>query len=441
MWSRAWRRHADSGPGEQGSLIVVLGVVFVLILLSTALVTRVWGDFNNVNLETRQQQARSLAQSGISDALFQIDQQGASPSSFCNEPNSGGTCTLSSVPQAPGVVYTAEWDAANSQYTVKSQGTVRGDTFAVQAIVKRVPIFTNAVYGGAFITFDGRSTTSVTVTDAYGNAVPGATVGIAVGPGGTMTCNGPVDPNAVYVNYGGSISKCTPVQNLGPIYDPQEPSQTCPPPINPYGSPPTPCMPASVQNCPNMSAGNVTGNDNAGYTLAGPATIEPGVYVCRGGLTVTGTVNVDYAQSPLQNKGRAEIFVFPPNGKTTSPNINLQGSTINQCETIGTGTTGPCKGGLVGDPTDLAFYGWGSGTATLGASNVNAIFWGPGMSLLLNGSADSLTWTGSIILGGITANGHPSFNLNFDQRILTEMQQNNWQITKFQQIKSGFAIP
>jgi hypothetical protein len=44
-----------------------------------------------------------------------------------------------------------------------------------------------------------------------------------------------------------------------------------------------------------MSSGNVTGSDAAGYTITGPATLEPGVYVCRGGLTMTGTINVDYS--------------------------------------------------------------------------------------------------------------------------------------------------
>jgi hypothetical protein len=116
-------------------------------------------------------------------------------------------------------------------------------------------------------------------------------------------------------------------------------------------------------------------------------------------------------------------------------------ATVNQCETIGSSGSGPCKGGLVGDPTDLEIYGWGSGTAGLGGGVADAIFWAPGMGLTLTGSSASLDWTGSLILGGITANGHPSFVLNFDQRLQSEYQQSNWHISNYIQTGSNFAIP
>jgi Tfp pilus assembly protein PilX len=437
--SQTQRPHRGRDEAGQ-TLPIVMAVVLVVVLLSVALFTRVNGDFNNTNLETKIEQARSLAQSGIADALFRIDQQGSSPASFCNEPNSGGQCALSSIPNAAGTVYTARYNASSGAYTVLSQGTVRNISYAVQTTVKQTPILVNAVYGGAFVTFDGRSNTAVTVTDAYGKAIAGATAGIAVGPGGSLTCNGPADPNATYVNYGGSISKCTPYQNLGPIYAPQQPTQTCPPPPNPYGAPPTPCLPSTASACTTMSPA-VTGSDATGYTVKGPATLEPGVYVCRGGLTMTGTVNVDYAQSPQQNSGRVEIFVFPAVGSSTSPDINFGGATVNACEPpLGSGS-GTCKGGLVGDPTDLEIYGSGSGNAGLGASQVNAVFWGPGMNLTLNGSSSALTWTGGLILGGITANGHPSFALNFDQRLQSEFQQSSWSISNYLETTPGFSIP
>ncbi len=453
------RRH--DRPSEEGqALPVVMSIVLIVVLLSVGLINRVDGDFFNTSLQTKIQQARALAQSGVADALFQIDQQGSSPASFCNEPNSGGKCTLSSIPGAPGDVYTARYNPVTAQYTVLSQGTVKNVAYAVQATVKQTPILLNAVTGGT-ITFDGNSTSSVTLTDAYGNAIPNGKVGIGVVKGGTLTCNGPGDPNATYNNYGGSISKCTPFMNWGPIYFPQQPSQSCPPPVNTFGAPPTPCMPnlttgspaGPTQPCANMStAGVVTGSDATGYTVAGPATIEPGIYVCRGGLTMTGTVNVDYAQTPLQNSGRIEIFVFPPLGQTTpNPNVSFRGSTVNACEppvgtgsgTCGAGSPSPAPGspGLVGDPTDLQIYVSGGGAADLGSSNVNAVFWGPGMSLDLHGSADNLTWTGGLTLGTVSAKGHPAFNLNFDQRLQTEFQETSWVISNYLQTATGFAIP
>jgi hypothetical protein len=417
-----------------------MAIVFVVVLLGMALTTRVQGDFANVNYQTDMAQARSLAQSGVADALFQIDQQGPAPSSFCNAPNNV-KCSLSSIPGAAGAVYTAKFNTSSNTYTVLAQGTYHHVSYAVQVTVGRTPLVSNAVYGGSFITFDGNSTTSVTVTDEYGNAVAGATAGIAVGPGGTLTCNGPADPNAVYVNYGGTVNKCTPLQNDGPIYEPQQPSQGCPSAPNPYGSPPTPCVNTNTASaCTSLSPGNVTGSDASGYTVTGTANLEPGIYLCRGGLTLSGTLNVDYSQTPLQNNGKVQIFVFPPLGSSTSPNISTSGATINACETTGSGS-GTCKGGIIGDPTDLEIYGWGSGTASIGGSNVNAILWAPGMSTTLNGSSSSLTWTGSLILGGITANGHPSFNLNFDERIPNELDQSSWQVSNYLQTTANFSIP
>ena len=183
------------------------------------------------------------------------------------------------------------------------------------------------------------------------------------------------------------------------------------------------------------------GTDATGYIVTGLATLEPGIYVCRGGLTMLGTIKVDYAQSPLKNGGRVEIFVFPPIGSTTSPNITMSAATVNACETIGTASSGTCSGGIVGDPTDLVIYGWGSGTATLGGGSADAILWAPDMDLLLNGAASNLTWTGSLLLGGITSNGQPSFNLNLDERMQTEFDSSNWQITYYLPTSPTFSIP
>jgi Tfp pilus assembly protein PilX len=530
--SHSERRPQGSSESGQ-ALPVVMTIVFIVVLLSVALITRVNGDFKNTNLESKTQQARALAQSGVADAMFQIDQQGASPSSFCNEPNSstftvpgvtvtngspaatvasGGfpsvhpaegvsgtglaagtvvravvgnaltlsqsatssatvtltfsTC-LSSIPGAPGTVYTARYNSSTGAYTVFSKGTTKNITYAVQATVTNNPILVDGVVGGT-VTFNGNSQTDVNITDAYGRCVtaapcsgtnPGATVGIGVTAGGTLTCHGPSDPNATYVNYGGTISSCTPFKNVGPIYYPQPPSQTCPPPLNPYGAQPTPCMlplttatpPGPTLPCTSMSPA-VSGSDAAGYTVTGSATaasaptLEPGIYSCRGGLTMTKNVNIDY--SSQTNGGRVEIYVFPAVGSTKSPTVSFGGSTVNACETIGSGVgqyePATCNGGLVGDPTDLQIYAGGGNTdglADLGNSNVDAIFWGPTMDLTLTGASDNLTWTGAVVLGTITANGAVSFSLNFDQRLESEYQVASWQISNYLETSPNFSIP
>lgn len=439
------------GRSEGGqALPVVLAVVFVVVLISVALITRVDGDFANANLQTKIQEARALAQSGVSDALFQIDQLGSSPAAFCNQAGNA-QCSFSGIPSAPNTVYTARYNPGTGAYTVLSQGTVQNISYAVQATIKQTPILLNAVTGST-VTFNGQTTVSIVPTDKYGNVIPNGKVGIGVVPKGSLTCNGTPDTYATYNNYGGSLSKCTPYTNWGPIYYPQPPSQTCPPPPNTYGAPPTPCMPnlttdtpaGPTQSCFKLSstAGAVTGSDAAGYTVAGPAMLEPGIYSCRGGLTMTGSVTVDYSK-PNQNGGRVEIFVFPPVGQTLPvPNVTLAGATVNQCETTGTGSSGPCLGGLVGDPTDLQIYVAGGGTASLGSANVDAVLWAPQMTLWQHGAADALNWTGGLVLGTIKSDGSPvAFNLNFDQRLLTEYQETSWQISNYLQTNPGFAIP
>jgi hypothetical protein len=188
----------------------------------------------------------------------------------------------------------------------------------------------------------------------------------------------------------------------------------------------------------------VSGADASGYTVTGGpgVKLEPGVYVCRGGLTMTGNVNVDY--SSLTNGGRVEIFVFPPVGSMTSPNLTMDSTAVvNACEPPdGSGVVGgPCGTGVpVGDPVDLQIYVAGSGVATLGDSHVNGILWAPGMSVTLHGS-HALNWTGAIILGTITADGHVSFHINFDQRLESEFQVASWQISNYLETSPNFSIP
>ena len=104
-WSRllSHRHRVDEG----GTLMAVLAVLFVVMLLGVALITRIQGDFHNVNLQTNLEQARANAQSGVADALFQIDQRDGNPGSFCSDP-AVATCTVSSPPGAPGTIYTAK---------------------------------------------------------------------------------------------------------------------------------------------------------------------------------------------------------------------------------------------------------------------------------------------------------------------------------------------
>ena len=448
-------------PDERGSLVVVLAILFVVALLSTTVFVRVMSDFNNTNYETNLQRARAMAESGVADALFQIDQRDGSPQNFCNAPNC--PAPLTSIPGAPGAVYTATWSDVTNAYTVLSRGTVRGTTYAVKAVISAEPELNSALTGST-VTFNGNSFKSIFVTGANGLPIPGATANISVASGGTLTCNGGSSPNASYIEYLRSSTNCTPAQALNTNFLPQQPSISCPSAANPDILPPTPCMPGYAQPCPSMMSSSSTtlmsGDQINGYTISGgttaaPAVLEPGVYVCYGGLTMNGVVNVDYT-SPLStaNNGRVQIYVFGPhNNPLSNPDLTLDtggGTTINGCE-VGTPTPGNlatnCVSGtsqVVGNPVDLQIFQYGAGNVYIGnnLNSINAVLWAPLASLNTHGAAVDVSWTGAVVLGTVNTNGQPAtFLLNYDERLATEFQNTVWQITSYLQTPPNFSIP
>jgi hypothetical protein len=446
------RSRRDEG-GENGSLAVILVLFVALIVLSTALVSRVRGDFDNSNFETNLEQARAMAQSGVTDALFQIDQRNSHPGNFCDNPGGTGGC-IKGVPSFTGtttVAYKATFDASADAYTVLSKGTVHGVTYALRAVISANPEVNSALTGST-MTFDGKLNTSVYVTGPNGLPVAGATANISVasglppGPQSVMTCNGNTTGNLLFIQYTySSVSKCSPVTQISATYAPQPPSLTCPSPPNPALQPPTPCVPGSAQSCSAMS-GAVSGNNNNGWTITGPATLEPGVYLCYGGLTTSGTINVDY--SSTANDGRVEIYVFGPKNNPQSSTDLVLGGTINACE-VGTPSATPasnCVSGgtqLVGDPSDLQIYEYGSGSVTVdNLVSANALLWAPNMTMDTHGNADNVVWTGAMILGSILTHGDPAtLLLNYDVRLATELQDTGWDITTYLQTSSNFTVP
>jgi hypothetical protein len=455
---------------ERGSLLAVMAILVVVAMLSVALVYRVTGDFHNVNFQTNIERARSLAQSGVADALFQIDQRDPNPGNFCNAPQPPATspCTMTSVPSAPGiessnsakVVYTAKYYAngvppspytcqdKNPCYVVKSQGRFRGVTYAVSAVVTDNPVIDSALVGSS-VTLNGNVTLqSVNVTGPDGNVVAGETANIAVASGGNLRCNGGGFTNQVspltFTQYAASsVTGCSPVTQSSVNYVPLQLSLTCPTAPN---TPPQPCMLGSAQPCNDMvaSGGSWSGDSASGYTIGtstGTVTLEPGIYVCNGGLALQGTVNVDYT-SPT-NGGRVEVFVVGPQGSPGSSSPITLGGTINACTPTASATSGPCGNYDVGNPADLQIYGLGTDNIDItNLSSINALLWAPGMSLYASGQSSPLDWTGALVIGGMRTNGSPvSLSINYDTRLETQYQVVAWQVSSYLQTTPNFTIP
>jgi hypothetical protein len=401
--------------------MAVLGVVA---LFAAVLISGVVTDMNNVNHTTDIEAARAQALSGLADAMFRIDQEGAATSSFCV--GTPATCTVSSIPGAPGSQYAARLNPNDpNTFTLESEGTVRGVSYAVQATVARIPTVPTAAFGASGITFNGSSgVTNVDATDQYGNVIVGGLA--AVGSDGTITCHGSGSYGSGQITYDGGSSNCPNWTNASNAYTPQQPITSCPPPLPP-SSPPTPCLPAGSNACPGTWNGSVYVVDGS----VSPVTLEPGIYDCVGGLTLKGAVNVDY--SSAVNNGKVELFVFPAAGGTAAP-VDLSAGVLNQWE-----TPPPASPAVVGDPTALQIYVGGSGNLTMNGAVGDAVLYAPGMSAGFHGRS-SLNWIGALVVASMTVDGNPNFQLNYDIRTNT-LVESNWQVSNFIQIApSAFSM-
>ena len=121
---RARHRLRPGGRDEQGSLILAMGVLMVLTFLSLALLARTIATIGSVRRTQDFSASLALADSGLSDALFEIDQ------------GRGATFTKTLTVGAGSTTYTATYVDANT-WTVRSQGTNSGVLHALEATVSR----------------------------------------------------------------------------------------------------------------------------------------------------------------------------------------------------------------------------------------------------------------------------------------------------------------
>lgn len=410
--SAAWR------GGEEGSaLIVIMVLITVVVLFGTGFVARATGDLQNAKDVSNINAARAQALAGLSDALFRLDEQGTTNSSFCV--GQAPQCTVPAVLGAPYVQYTAKLVSTNPvpTFTVLSEGTVHGTSYAIQATVAAEPTLPMGLFGGSNVTFGG-SGSNITIEQTTST---GTQTGLAdVGSDGTISCNGGGPDGKNQVTYDGGNSNCSSWLNNPNDYTPQQPVSSCPAPVSAV-PPPIPCMPANPQPCP--SGGTFDGSST-------PYVLEPGVYECTGSITFSGTVNVDYGSSA--NGGRVQIFLFP-NSATGQSSIGMSGATVNQYDN--TANPSGCDGQgsyECGNPTDLQVYAAGSGSVNVGngssAATFDGMLYAPGMSMTVNGG--QLLWIGQFTLDQVIVNGNPNFAVHYDNRIAS-VTQLVWQVQNF----------
>ena len=395
---------------ERGNMIVAIGVIMVLAILSAAVIARTAAGVKS----TRQGQdfagALANADAGVSDALFRMDQLGsAAAATFCVGNNAA--CTLSAVPGAPGVQYTAR-RVDNNTYLVLSKGLVNGQPHAVQATVKRWFTYPFAIFAKTTLTFNGNSgnydPTSgigpVETVDPNGNVVLYPAADVA--SNGQVSCMGSLSPAHQQDYYKGGGSNCSNAYLLAGSYNPLNPiTGPCPPPPN---NPPTPCLPTPHNPCPAV-----------GGML--PATLLPGTYYCSqtdlapgNKLQFPPVFTVGGAVDPVR------IYIIPTDG--TNITVSIADAVIN----------------LNGDPTRLRVYLAGGtidpGNGMTHSGDFTGILYAP-TAAEANPSCNA-NWRGGLVLNTFTCDGGPHLSVHYDTRMLN-LVNIQWTVSNYTEIPSN----
>jgi len=385
-------------------------VLLILSLLALGTIARTLGALSQAARNAHYAGALGVADGGLSDALFQIDQQTSSSSSFCAGAGSG--CALSSLPSAPEAQYRAIVpDYPNTsvqdpnEFVVQSEGIVNGVPHAVQALVERDAAAQFVTFGVSSITLHGHGSNS-------------SITGGPIGSDGSITCDGGGNDGTSQQVYGGGSNNCPiPVAPPG-SYQPQAPAQTCP--QNGFSFM-APCVPsgATLEGCP---ASNT-------FTTG---TYSEGVYECFGDVSfANSTVTVSAPVNDGDGGGGVtstddgdgddgmQVFVFPTTGDP-SPTVSMSGAVINPTE--------PSR--------DFRLYVAGS-APTIDPGNgshamtMTGLLWAPTASMTVNGG--QMTFTGSIVVNTFTVNGNPNLTLTYDTGLEALLQQ-DWRVTDYTEI-------
>ena len=381
----------------------------VLTFLSIAVTARTMSGLTNTRKGQDFSGALAQADAGVSDALFRVDQLGIAPATpFCVGPP---PCTLSSVPGAPGVQYTARAVDANT-YQVFSKGIVNGQPHAVKATIARSFLYPFTIFAKTSITFNGNSgdydpstsTGPIETVDPSGNPVLVPAADVA--SNGQITCHGANSPAHQQDYFKGGGTSCNNGYLTPGSYNPLDPTLTCPAPAN---VPTTPCLPSPHLPCP--AVGGVL-----------PTVLLGGVYYCSqtdlpgGTFSFPGTFTVP-AGGP--NNGVVEIYIIPTNG--TNITVSISDAPINN----------------TGDPTKLRIYLAG-GKVDPGngahSGDFTGIMYAPSAAEV-NASCKA-NWRGALIINTFTCNGGPHLQVHYDTRMMS-LTEVHWTVTDYTEIPSG----
>jgi hypothetical protein len=239
-------REAVASRGDAGNLVAVIILVFVLAALIVVTVGATVPTFHVATSAQNGEQAVAQANSGLSDALFQLDQMGDQVSSFCvGQPpasllaSAGLTSCVNEtaahpVPAAPGVQYYVAEDktgllpfGVTNEVELISQAKVGSESRRASELVYRESNNFGIFAIGA-LTINGNSG-SAAVGAGSGNPLQitaNVTINFGGGPSGQLTCTGGGPSDSVWIAESGATISCSGVTQLkeNTVLSPVDPS-------------------------------------------------------------------------------------------------------------------------------------------------------------------------------------------------------------------------
>ena len=473
------RSSPTASADDDGQMVAVLVLVVVLVILSLVAVTTVTNGLNVAHIATTGEQAVAQANSGVSDAMFRIDQMGDSVSPFClgtppagvSMPAGVTTC-LPALADAPNLLYYGVQPVSSTDVNVTSVAKVGNQARTANVTIYRVLDYF-AFFGLTGLTFKGNfSKVTVSETDSKGKSVGSSgTVNVGVGVDGTVSCNGGGSNGNVKVVGGpgshvttcnGTISGYTAIPQAPSVCatgPPVQASTAFAPCINTssFALEPSGAAHAGSPYCPlpgitNLVAG-VYGDvpttipqnavydcDTAGNTVTLSATssqeIPGGAYYITANAATVGPIdpaamtygNVSFfilpaACTPTSCAPATINSANPASGcnSTSPPSVSLTLSGTINLNSSGTATNGP----------NLNVYWGGCGSVPVGNGSNAAQFGGnlylPGGSITDNGG--KFFFDGSMVIGNFTAHGAPNFGFSYPEHQTQVLQ--NWTMTSY----------
>jgi hypothetical protein len=369
---------------ERGSIIMAVSIITVLLLLGAAVLARTTSTLKASRQTGDFSAALGQADSGLSDALFRLDQ--------------GTTGTFTGGGGSKPFRYTATQVSANT-FTVQALGTANGVPHGIQATVSRKVMYPYALYTKNGIDFgsgappnifscDPGTCTSATPTGT-GSAYIGSSGPIRLTPSGTLRGGDRQD----YFAPGGSCASTCPNPN-GPLAATDAPSTADVTMAD---------VPAGALPCPTLTTGTV---------------IAAGTYLCTGNVSfgppVSGVCTLTL--------GGPVIIYMVPSTPGASRDLNFNDCTIN-------------KGG---DSTAFRILKGGPGSIIAGSGNgimdVTGVLYAP--LSLWSPTGSQMKLTGAMVLNKWDFNGQAGFTFAYDLKLNTLLTQ-NWKVSDYKEIPSS----